>query len=290
MEPYAEYDDDNDFTALAGADPEERQWRDMPLPNLPMARGTTATVGPYLHAWLKFRLPGDPKVYMVTARVNMAEMLQEVTAHVGKRVPLRKRIKAKLKKAVKKVARSKIVQAVKKVAKKVWNNPLVKAVISATPMGAAIVATTAAARVAAKAIRGSVKAARTIKSIAARARGGDKGAIKAARLIKAGVKLTGIAPKLRFRSAGDEPNYLAEVMGACLQPNYDVDVPPLVGCGADEVDDDQELEAVEMFATSGAFEGLRWAAHQLAWRPDMGGPTRFRVADALRLSLEAAGR
>ena len=263
------------------------------------ARGTLKHSGPFLHAYLKFRLPRDERVYMLHASIDLQQIEDALEQEIlerpgieravsgGERVvvggKIGRKIKEKLKKAAKKIAKSKLVKGIIKVAKKAWNNPLVKGLISATPMGAAMVATAAAARVAAKAIKGSIKAKKALQSIAQRAKRGDPGAIKAARLVKQGVKLTGIASQLKLpqhAAAGGEGEYLAAVLGACIGCAEPVNVPPLVGCGAD-VSDDQEIDALETVATSGAFEGIRWLANRL--RLHALNPADFDKHDAMYL-------
>ena len=264
------------------------------------ARGTLAQSGPFLHAWLKFRLPRDSKVYMLHAAIDLTQIEEALEQEMlsrpgveravagGERLviggKIGRKIKEKIKKAAKKIAKSKLVKGIVAVAKKAWNNPLVKGLLSATPMGAALVATTAAARVAAKAIKGGMKAKKVLQGIAQRAKRGDPGAIKAARLVKQGIKLTGIAKNLRLpqhAAAGGEGQYLAHVLGACVGCAQPVNMPPLVGCGADDVSDDHEIEALETVATAGAFEGIRWLANRLGLHPL--NPADFDRQDALFL-------
>lgn len=268
--------------------------------------GRHSPTGPFLHAFLKFRLPGDPKVYMVQARVNLREIEQTVRAALAEKSPglaaqettaaaggkIARKIKKGLKKAVKTVAKSKLVKGVIAVAKKAWNNPLVKAAISATGIGAALQVGAAAARVAAKAIKGGVKAKQVLSKIAARAKAGHPDAIKAARLVKAGMKITGIAPPqtpaLTAAAAGaDEGRYLAALLGACVDcaPSRTA-MPYVVGCGSDSEDlTHTELDAIDTFATSGAFEGLRWAASRLAPHSMFSPSASFGKRDALALGL-----
>lgn len=265
--------------------------------------GRPTPEGPFLHAFLKFRLPRDPKVYMVRAHVDLREIENAIERELEARQPgvtsavsggkIWRKLKRGVKKAVKAIAKNKIVAAVVKVAKKVWNNPLVKGIVSATPWGAAINATAAAARVAAKAIKGATKAKNVLSKIARGARAGNPADIKAARLVKAGMKMTGILPStpaVQAAAAGnDEGEYLAAVLGACVdcQPMR-VSVPYAVGCGADEGTDDvspNEVDALETIATSGAFEGVRWAANRLGLHSMAGRPDEFSKRDALLMGL-----
>ncbi len=286
---------------------QEGAWQNVLLgadapPNM-HARGTIVPNGPFLHAFLKFRLPGDPKVYMVQAHIDLREVERELKAALADASPraaeaavvggkIGRKIKEGLKTAVKKVAKSKLVQTVVSVAKKAFNNPLVKGLLSATPFGAAVTMTAAAARVAAKAIKGGIKAKAALRSIAQRAKHGEPDAIKAARLVKKGMELTGIRPQLSISAqtsaaAAGEPAYLSAIVGSCVdcQPTR-CNMPQVVGCGADEGDaSHNELEALDEFATSGAFEGVRWAASRLGLHSMFGRGPEFSKRDALQLGM-----
>ena len=268
------------------------------------ARGTLVQNGPFLHAYLKFRLPGNPKVFLITARLDLRELEAALAAELTQRQPavaamleggavsggrIAQKIKSGIKRVAKKIAKSKLVQTVKTVAKKAFNNPLIKGALMATGFGSAVVATAAAARVAAKAIKGAKKAKTVLKGIAQRARRGDPDAIKAARLVKKGIELTGIKPNVSAAAkAAGEGEYLAAVCEGCLQlPATSAGMPPLVGCGADGVDEEQELEAFHTFATSGAFEGLRWLASRLGPHSMVANPNAFSTRDALLLGQQA---
>lgn len=265
------------------------------------ARGTIVPNGPFLHAFLKFRLPHDPKVYMVQAHIDLREVEKAINAELAARPEAQaavvggkiwRKMKKGVKKAVKTIAKNKIVRGVISVAKKAFNNPLIKAALSATPFGAAITATAAAARVAAKAIKGGMKAKKVLSSIAQRAKRGDPDAIKAARIVKKGMELTGVRPQLTLAAqqqaaAAGEPEYLAAVVGSCVNcaPAHYA-MPQVVGCGADEGDaEDHEVEALEEFATSGAFEGVRWLASRLAPHSMFGAGPNFTKRDALQLGM-----
>lgn len=284
-------------------------WQNVPrytfgadMPKGVEARGTLQFNGPFLHAWLKFRLPGQTKVHMLQARVDLreveAQLMQALnesgttTAAAGGKIW--RKMKRGVKKVVNKIAKNKIIKGIVHVAKKVWNNPLVKGIVSATGYGAAIQAAAGAARVAAKAIKGAVKAKKVLSSIAKRAKAGDANALKAARLVKAGMKATGILPPASASAAiqtaaagGDEGEYLAAVLGACVdcQPSQ-APVPYVVGCGADDGGDvtDQEVDALETVATSGAFEGIRWLASRLG--PHSMSQSGFTRRDALMSGMQ----
>ena len=143
-----------------------------------------------------------------------------------------------------------------------------------------------------------MKAKAVLKSIAQRAKAGNPDAIKAARLVKKGMEITGIRPQLSLSAqsaaaAAGEPAYLAAIVGACATcAPSNIAVPPIVGCGAyyagpDDSDASaQEIDALEEFATSGAFEGIRWAAARLAPHAMTSPGAAFTKRDALLLGLQ----
>lgn len=271
------------------------------------ARGTLQSSGPFLHAWIKFRLPNDPTVRLIHASIDVSVIEDALELEANSRPGMQmamaggrlgRRLKEKFKAVARKIAKNKLVQGLKKVVKKVINNPLVKGLISATPFGAAAMATAAAARIAAKAIKGGKKAVHKLKQVAAGAAQGDPDAIRQARLLKQGLAqlrlLRQLAPAV---TAGmDEPQYLSQLlsgcarlgdranlaaMGRCAQPQIGCAIPPLVGCGADGLPDETEIDAFETVATSGAFEGIRWLAHRARLHPM--NPREFDKNDALYL-------
>lgn len=283
---------------------QEGTWQNVSLgadaPRGVLARGTLVPSGPFLHAYLKFRMPHDPKVYMVHASIDLRDVEREMNADAAQKLTnavsggkIWRRMKKGIKSTVRTIARSKLVKGVIAVAKKALNNPLIKGVLSATPMGAGIMMAAAAARVAAKAIKGGLQAKKVVKAIAARAKAGHPDAIKAARLMKAGMKLTGITPQsskvTAAAASGDERHYLSTLLGACVDcPPSNVQLPYLVGCGADDEGDltHHELEAVDEFATAGAFEGIRWLASRLGPHSMLNRPDEFTKRDALSLGLQ----
>jgi len=297
---YSILGDDNTDDVL-----QEGTWRDVQLgadaPGV-RARGVLQTQGPFLHGYLKFRLPGESKVHMVHMSLDMRDIEAALEEGIEARAPgttsaaaggrIARKIKSGLKTAVRKVAKSKIVKGVVNIAKKAFNNPLVKGLLSATPMGAAMYATASAARVAAKAIKGGRKAKQTLAKIAKGAKAGNPDSIKAARLVKAGMKMTGITPQvtvsLQNAAAAGEPEYLAAILGQCVdcRPTH-ANVPYVVGCGADEGDaDEHEIDALETFATSGAFEGVRWVINRLGFHSMASPAAGFSKRDALLAGLQ----
>lgn len=260
----------------------------------------------FLHGYLKFGRPHEKPV-MLTVSIDLRPIEAEVQAELEQRTPpgavsggrFFRRLKRKIKHAVKKIAHSKLVKGITKIARKVIDNPLVKGVLAATPYGAAFLAVRAAARVAAKAIRGGHKAKAFIAETLHRVKHGDPQALKVARLLKQGIKYAGIAPKLQMSAAAGaagERDYLAHMLSAALQNH-----PPALEAGGRFVaasgedygaGDDHELEAVDMVATSGAFEGVRWLASRLSLHSMVANPDEFTARNALMLghSVLAAPR
>lgn len=296
------YDDEDDRDdKIQGED----VWTDVHLgADLPAhaARVVSQDGGTHLHGYLKFRVAGG-QTYLLTMSVDLRPITAQIEAEMAAREPggaeaggrFRRRLKKvrrRIRKAVKKIAHNKIVKGLAKVAKKVVNNPLVKGMIAAVPGGAAVLAVQAAAKVAARAVRGSRKARRFMQTVAHRVRSGDRNALQVARLLKQGIKQAGIARHLRLprgAAAGGESAYLGDVLSACAAGSVDPYAISsghsfLVGVGAD-VDDDgtDEMDAVETVATSGAFEGVRWIASRLGLHSMQSHAAEFSARDALML-------
>lgn len=292
---------DEESDAIAGED----SWQDIHLgADVPSHAARIVTKegpgGTHLHGYLKFQLAGG-QTYLLTMNVDLRPIEAEVNAELAARgIPnggaasggrIARKIKGRLKKAVKKIASNKLVKGLVSVAKKVVNNPLVKGMIAAVPGGAAVLAVQAAAKVAAKAIRGGKKAKAFVANVARRVRSGDKSALPVARLLKQGIKASGIAAHLRLpanAAAAGEDHYLSAVLGACSGNDFDPYAMSagghyLVGIGADESDGTEEIDAVETVATSGAFEGVRWLASRMSLHSMAARGDEFTARGALML-------
>lgn len=245
---------------------------------------TQARPDGYMHLWVKFQLPGDiPR--MLHAKIELGPIeaalaLEQGSAAAGK-------FGDRLKRAARKVARSKLVRGVVHTVKRAINNPLVKAALSATPAGAAMYATRAAARVAAKAIKGNRAAKSYISGAARAARQGHPGALQAMRLLRCGVQQH--VPRLAATLSGDETRDMM-IVGGWGDSSY----PVMVGIGADPwdpqgpgIETEREIDAVNEFASAGAWEGVRWVAHRLGLHSMDNNPNEFSRRDAL-LSGRAA--
>lgn len=238
---------------------------------------TQARPDGYMHIWVKFQLPGGaPR--MLHARIELgpieAKLAEQYGAAAGK-------FGDRIRKAARKVARSKLVRGVVKTVKRAIDNPLVKAALAATPAGAALYATRAAARVAAKAVKGNRHAKAYLSGTARAALQGHEGARHAMRLITCGVRQN--TPRLAAALSGDEARDLMIIGGW-----GDSDSPVNVGIGAEPwdpqgpgIETQREIDAVNEFASAGAWEGVRWVAHRLGLHSMDNNPGEFSRRDAL---------
>lgn len=241
---------------------------------------TQAKPDGFMHIWVKFQLPGGiPR--MLHAKIELGPIERELAAAEPAGVATSGRFGDRIKRAARKVARSKLVRGVVKTVKRAINNPLVKAALSATPAGAAMYATRAAARVAAKAIKGNRAAKSFISGTAHAARQGHPGALEAMRLLRCGVRQH--VPRLAAQLSGDETRDLM-IVGGWGDSSY----PVLVGIGADPwdaqgpgIETEREIDAVNEFASAGAWEGVRWVAHRLGLHSMANNPNEYSRRDAL---------
>jgi hypothetical protein len=219
----------------------------------------------YVHIWAKFHLPGMTNPMQIHAKIELgpieAALLQQFAPGGGAAVG--GRVWRKIKKAARKVARSKLVKGIVRTVKRAIDNPLIKGALAVTPAGAALYATRAAARVAAKAIKGNHKAKAQISGLAAAARRGHPGAQNAMRLIRCGVRAH--VPALAAQVSGDEGQAFTVIAGWA-----DGGYPVAVGIGCDrwsvqgdDAETQHEVDALNEFASAGAWEGVRWVASRL---------------------------
>lgn len=296
------------LTVAAGEDMQQN-WQTVTLgadvPNVPARMACTEGDDNLLSVHLKFRAPNG-KVYMVSACVDLSvlteEMLSDARAKMnpgelqavsGGRIG--KKIRAKLRNAAKAVAHSKLVKTVVKTARKALNNPLVQAALSAVPGGAAALAVRNAARIAVRAAKGAKQAKKTIKHVMAGLDQNDPESLQAARLLNRGIRQAGMVPMTTLqavsgRAGGSERAFLYAVLGQCVTGNYEVisgadNYIMTTGCGAD--DDAHDQEAFEEFATSGAWEGMRYLAQRLGLHSMLSDPNAFGKRDALLLGQQA---
>lgn len=295
----------------------QQNWQTVTLgadvPDVPARMACTQGGDNILSVHLKFRARNG-RVYMVSACIDLkvieaelaagtqatlatpeaAALLNGQTLDVETSGRLGRRIRRKLKKVAKKIAHSKLVKTVVKTARKALNNPLVQAALSAVPGGAAAIAVRNAARIAARAVKGAKKARRTIKSVMAGLESGDHEALESARLLKAGIRTHGVVPRKFLIVAGgaaaNERTFLYAVLGECVSGNYDViaGADGVLASDRAQVDDDPtDQEAFEEFATSGAWEGVRWLAKRLGVHSMTADPDAFGRRDALLLGQAA---
>lgn len=255
------------------------------------ARAAVVEDGNLLHGYVKFQRPGG-KAYMLSATIDLRQIANMLESKAMQRgavsgaAPLRK----KLARLARKVGRSKLVKGIARVAKRVLDNPLVKGIMASNPFGQAFLAVRAAGKVAADAVRGSMKARHYIKEVAQRVKHGDRNALKVARLLKQGVKYSGIAKNLPMRHAvagADEHEYLSEVLGSVARASDPMTVAAgeqyVLVAGDDGASDEHAIDAVDIVATSGAFEGVRWAAQRMGLHSMQNRPDEFSTRNALML-------
>jgi hypothetical protein len=279
--------------------------------------------GDHLHAYAKFKLP-DGRVMMAHATTDLDEMERAISAEVraeleqGRRREVglpadgavsgaeyevlvagwlrrkMRKLKNRIKKFAKKTGITKVVKAVAKVAKKALDNPLVQAALAATPYGAAFLVARKATQLAVSAVKGGKKAKQAIKAVAALAKKGDAKAKTMAKLIRSAVqnnrKLLQNVPQLAAAAGADATDVEAlEAMtaGAPVPSSY------FVGCGADvnnALSDETDIDALQHFAESGAWEGTKWLARRLSLHSQDARPYEYSERDALRDGRYAMGQ
>lgn len=256
--------------------------------------------GNHLHAYAKFRVPSG-EVLMAHATTDLAHMEAEITQGIRERLALEapngaaaggwfKRRMRKLKNRIKRFAKKsgivKVLKTVHSVVNKALDNPIVQAALASNPYGAAFLAARKAVKVAVSAVKGSLKSRGVLKKMLKLATGGNLKARNFLRLVKNGVKnnaqifkrLPQLAKFSQAAAAGaSEMEQLAALVQGCTgyQPVTSSGAYSLVGADTDILGEptDQELDALEGFAVSGAWEGVRWLAsrmslHSMAQRPD----------------------
>lgn len=167
----------------------------------------------------------------------------------ARRKARRRRIFGKLKKAARKVGKNKIVRKIAKGVKKVVNNPLFKAAISVTPMGAAFTAATTAAKIAKKAIKGGKKAKNLIKRTHQAFKRGNPAAGRAMRLFRHGARqLRGSRLAAQMSGDGSEAELNDQFVAGCIGGDVVPGAPDLT---------DVEAEFVVGFAGEPMFREAR---------------------------------
>lgn len=264
--------------------------------------------GGHIHAYAKFRAGG--KVLMVHASTDVAAMEREMEpearrllldaahAHGVRPAPGHqtvessgwfkrrfRKVRNKLKKIAKKTGVLKVLKTIHKTVEKALDNPLVQAALASNPYGAAFLAARKATKMAFKAIKGSVKSKGRLGQLLKLAKGGNLKAKNILRFVKKQVQLN---PKMfknaqqyasMVKTSGDEMRDLETFVHGCTAPAYatsgGIEIMGDYNIAGDDADGttDQEIDAVEHFATSGSFEGMRWLAgrlslHSMAQHPD----------------------
>lgn len=180
-----------------------------------------------------------------------------------------KRFARGIKTAAKKVGKLKVVRKVVGTVKKVLNNPLVKAAMMAVPGGAAITMARTAARLATRGAKGIKGARRAVRRISRSAGDGCPASQEAMRLMAAGIALD--MPEVgRVLLAGKTESEQWDAIAGWDESEPGAvsgyDLVPWSAAGDARGELARELEALNEFASAGAWDGVRWMARQLAWR------------------------
>jgi len=251
--------------------------------------------GNHVHAYAKFRLPTG-QVVMAHASTDLAAMEREIDAEVLRRLQLDPRYRGggassggwfkrafrKAKRALKKVAKKtgivKVLKAVHKVAQKALDNKWVQGALASNPWGAAFLAARKATQVAFKAFKGSKLGKMALGKLARLAKGGSKKARNVLGLMSKSIKKNpkfwrkrnprlydalAKLPSHRACVAGDaEIDALIEGCVDYTEPATSGEYYAIMGADAD-AETREDLDFLETFASSGAFEGARWLVDRL---------------------------
>lgn len=232
----------------------------------------------HIHAWASF-VPKGKRAMMVHASTDLSSIESELMKRHGLDKPgaeasgLFSKLKNKIKKAARKLGKIKVLKAVVQTAQRALKNPLVQAALVATPYGAGFLAARAAARLAAKAIKGVPEARRAIAQVYKGFKAGNPASLNAMRLLRSGAQL--YLPKVSSAVSGcSEAQAFQAIAGACAgSPDASIGCDSWHASGDALVELGAELEALEEFSTSGNWDGLRWVAsrlglHSMENRPD----------------------
>lgn len=276
--------------------------------------------GDQIHAWAKFRAMG--KVIMVHASTDVAAIMREIKdewvrrqmsdlQQRGARHPAGavsggwfKKAWRKAKRAIKKVAKKtgvvKVLKAVHGAVEKALDNKWVKMALASNPYGAAFLAAHKATQVAFKAIKGSKIAKAAIRKLKGESDRGSKRAKNVLHLMAKGVKANpGLfnknskLHKLFAAAAGADPTVeeIAALVQGCTESS-----PVSAGeyhavMGADgEPGVGEEVDFLETFASSGAFDGARWFARRMGLHSMNAHPDELTARGALLWGRTAQGQ
>jgi len=285
------------------------------VPNVPARFACNEGPNNVLSGHLKFRA-FNGKSYMVSACIDLEPIEREIATEMAEKLVAQqpagavsggwlrrklKKLKNKIKSAAKKIGKSKVFQTIKKVAKKALDNPIVQGILASNPYGAAFLAVRSAARVAVKAIKGVPKAKQALANVVRGIKKGDPKALAAGRLLKQGLKASGLAGKLgslRGAVAGAngpmrESDYLSAVLGACLdgfQESSAVAGADAYVLAAGDAAVEHDVDALDSLAESGAWDGVRWLANRLSLHSMAAHPDELTARGALLLGHQALAR
>lgn len=236
--------------------------------------------GDKLYAWTKFRPPGRPEMTL-HAETDLASIERRIApvmqAALAKRMGIpnhgaaagwgfMKKLRRKIKRAAKKIGKNKVLRAVVQNTRKVLDNPMVQQALASHPYGQSFLAARAAARVAAKALKGSKRAKNAIRNAARYAKAGVPKAQNMMDMFAQAMNQLTAAQQGYAQFQGDDPTDRVLAM---------LEAPAIAGIGCDawhaggeDAELQSELEMVDTLtpssAASGAWDGVKWAAHALA--------------------------
>jgi hypothetical protein len=286
----------------------------------PKCRVVWQQQGQYVHGWGKLRLPGG-QVVIVHASTDLAAMEREMTAEIRAKLVREaqgqqgsavsggwwkkfkkklKKIKHKLKAIAKKTGVFKVLKTIHNVVEKALDNPIIKGVLASNPYGAAFLAARQAIhtgiKLVKKAVKGSKKARDLIAKVVHAAKKGHKPSVNAVEMIRKGLQaMKGLTPqqmsaifsKAMTAAAGSHEVWDSIAAGCgCYDDNASAGYYEIMG-GAEDQETDHEIEALDTFASSGAFEGLRWFVDRMGPHSMTTHPQETTARDALMLGREA---
>lgn len=285
----------------------------------PRCRVVWQQQGQYVHGWGKLRLPSG-QVVIVHASTDLAAMEREMTAEIRaklireaqqqpgsaisgswwKRFKKKlKKIKHKLKAIAKKTGVFKVLKTIHSVVEKALDNPIIKGVLASNPYGAAFLAARQAIhtgiKLVKKAVKGSKKARELISKVVHAAKKGHKPSVNAIEMIRKGLQaMKGLTPQQMsaifskaMTAAAGGPDVWDSIAAGCGCYNDHASAGYYEIMGADDHETDHEIEALDTFASSGAFEGLRSVIDRMSLHSMATHPHETSARDALMLGREA---
>lgn len=170
-----------------------------------------------MHGWA--RIQGDlGDTITIHDSVSLGDiehaLARRLNTEVGR---LGGRLRNKLKKAAKKVGKSKVLRGVVKVARKALDNPIVQAALASNPYGQAFLAARKGLRMGIQAIKGAKGAKQAIKGVYRSYKRGNPGARNMLSMVRKGMQTyKKLAPAARAALAGAEPEAFRFIAGEMI--------------------------------------------------------------------------